>query len=232
MASAQTNRNSALKKLLSTGIVIFVAMVALPVFAEAPEGSFYLDGGTTEIGLILCHGRGAYPTWKVVDPLRKKINEQLGYHTLSLQMPNENKHWKEYAKDFPEAFSRIQDAIHFLKEEKGVNKVFLMGHSMGSRMASAYLKESRDQSVNGLIIAGCQNNGGTLFNCMENVNKLKLPILDIWGGEDERDSNAAREREKLQSSTYTQKEISGANHKFDGYENLFVSMVSSWLEKQ
>jgi hypothetical protein len=44
-----------MNRLISTGIVIFVTMFSLPVFAEAPPGSFYLDGGTSEIGLILCH---------------------------------------------------------------------------------------------------------------------------------------------------------------------------------
>jgi len=80
-----------MRRLISTGLVIFVTMFSLPVFADAPTDSAYLDGGTSKIGLILCHGRGAYPTWKVVDPLRKKINERLGYHTLSLQMPNDEK---------------------------------------------------------------------------------------------------------------------------------------------
>jgi hypothetical protein len=44
-----------MNRLISTGIVIFVTMFSLPVFVEAPPGSFYLDGGTSEIGLILCH---------------------------------------------------------------------------------------------------------------------------------------------------------------------------------
>ena len=229
----QTNIHpTTMKRLLSSGIIIFITIFSLPVFAEAPPGSAYLDGGTSENGLILCHGRGAYPTWKVVNPLRKKINERLGYHTLSLQMPNQNKNWKEYAEDFPEAYLRIQDAIRFLTEEKGVKKVFLMGHSMGSRMASAFLLENPDQPIKGLIIAGCRNNGGPPLNCKKNVKKLKLPILDIWGGSDEKDSKAAKKRESLQSDTYTQVEISGTNHKFDGYENLFVYAVSSWLEKQ
>ena len=225
-------RNFIVKPLLS--LLAFSAFITCSpgVFGSPPADSAYLDGGDNRVGLILCHGRGKYPTWKVVDPLRKGIHKQLGYHTLSIQMPNEDKNWKEYAEDFPDAHARIADALSFLEKEKKLEKVYLMGHSMGARMASAYMSENPDSGISGLIVAGCRNNGGKPLDCSNNLQDLRLPVLDIWGGNNGKDNRAATERKNLQSNTYIQVEIAGANHKFDGYESEFVAAVADWLAKQ
>lgn len=212
-------------------LMIFTLLPGI-VSADLPADAAYLDGGDNKTGLILCHGRGKNPTWKVVDPLRKGVHEKLGYHTLSIQLPNDDKNWKKYADDFPEAFTRIKDAIRFLKEEKGVTSIYLMGHSMGSRMAGAFLAHNVNQPINGLIIAGCRNNGGGDLNCLHNIENLQLPILDIWGGGERKDASAAHERESLRSKNYIQVAIPNANHRFDNHEDEFVDAVSAWLEKQ
>lgn len=124
--------------LKNTSIILLLASMLLGA-VEAPQDSAYLEGVQNGKGVILCHGKGKYPTWSVVDPLRKGIHEKLGYHTLSIQMPNEDKNWKEYADDFPDAFFRIEEAVSFLKD-KGVSDIYLMGHSMGSRMVSAFIQ--------------------------------------------------------------------------------------------
>ncbi|HHS99840.1 MAG TPA: alpha/beta hydrolase, partial [Thiomicrospira sp.] len=110
---------------------------------NTPEEIYYayLNGGQSKTAVILCHGKGKYPTWKVVDPLRKEIHSELGFHTLALQMPKGDIHWEEYADFFPQAHAKIAKAIEFLKTEKGVETVYLMGHSMGSRMASSFKPE-------------------------------------------------------------------------------------------
>lgn len=218
-----------MKHFLSYLVIILAIIDTNPIWADVPSGAAYLDGGGSKYGLILCHGRGKYPTWKVVDPLRKGVNEKLGYHTLSIQMPNADKNWKDYADDFPEAYSRIRNAILYLKQEKGVEKIFLMGHSMGSRMASAFMAKDNDQLINGLILAGCRNNGGGVLNCKSNVVDLALPVLDIWGGGEKKDVKAANERQSLQSKTYTQINIPNADHRFDGHEDEFVNAVTQWL---
>jgi len=198
--------------------------------AASPPGSAYLDGNGSSHGLILCHGRGKYPTWKVVNPLRKGVHANLGWHTLSLQMPAEDKNWKKYADDFPAAFETIKQGIAFLRNQKGITTIYLMGHSMGSRMASAFVAENLDSAINGLIVAGIRNNGGYPLDGKQNLERVSVPVLDIWGGGDSKDYDAAKEREELVSATYTQVEISGANHKFDGDDDEFVTAVVSWLK--
>ena len=214
-------------------IYLFIGFLFLSnSYAETPKDAEYLDGGASKSALILAHGRGKHPTWLVVEPLRNGVHEKLGYHTLSLQMPNDDdRHWKEYAEDFPTAYRIIDDAIRFLKQEKNIKKIYLMGHSMGSRMVSAYMAKNNNANINGLIIAGCRNNGGEPFDCHENVSGLKLPILDIWGNGNYKDQTAAQDRSELKSKTYTQVAIDSAEHKFVGYDDEFVSAVVDWLKK-
>ena len=201
------------------------------VYAAQPKDSVYLDGGSNKIGLILAHGRGKNPTWKVVEPLRLSVHSQLGYHTLSLQMPNDDKYWESYADDFPTAYRQFNEAVEFLKT-KGATKIYLMGHSMGSRMAAAYISKNPNAEINGLILAGCRNNGDPPLSCSESLANVKIATLDIWGGDNNKDVNAARERENLKSALYTQVEIDDTNHRFDDENEAFVVAVVKWLQAQ
>ncbi len=215
-------------------IAFFIVCLFAPysVFADKPDGSVYLDGGDNKNALVLAHGKGKYPTWLVVDPVRKGINEKLGYHTISLQMPAGYRDWKDYADGFPGAYSMIEKAIAYLKSEKSVTNIYLLGHSMGGRMVSAYVSENRNNELSGLIVAGCRNNGGSPLACDKNLEGVTLPVLDIWGGKNGKDVKAASERRGMVSSAYTQVEISGANHSFEGYEGELVNAVANWLIKQ
>ena len=213
-------------------LVLICLSPSAPVFAGLPEGAVYLDGGASKSGLILAHGRGKDPTWLVVDPVRKGIHENLGYHTVSLQMPVGFSDWKEYAVGFPDAYRNIIQAIEYLKNAKGVTRVFLFGHSMGARMSSAFVFKNPNSGLSGLVVAGCRNNGGSPLACDQNLEWIKLPVLDIWGGNNDKDAEAAAERNRMVSNTYTQVEIPGANHKFEGYEDKLVNAVSFWLERQ
>jgi len=215
-------------------IALMSFLLAMPFYASAasPDDSVYIDGGGNKNGVILAHGKGKHPTWLVVDPLRKGINKQLGYHTLSLQMPIGYSDWKDYVEGFPTANQKITEAIAFLKNEKGVSRVFLIGHSMGSRMASAFVSKNNNHGLDGLVVAGCRNNGGIPLSCDKNLQAVSLPVLDIWGGKNGKDSRSASERSGMVSDTYTQVEISGANHKFEDAEDELVDAVVSWLKNQ
>lgn len=199
--------------------------------AAAPPQALYLPG-QTDSALILCHGRGKHPDWKVVSPLRKQVNQQMGWHTLSLQMPAEQKFWLEYADDFPAAYKTIEQAITFLINEKKVQRVYLMGHSMGARMASAYVARNQKNILNGLIVAGCRNNGDKPLSCDLSLSGVTIPVLDIWGDDNEKDATAAISREHLKTSFYRQQAIKGADHKFNAYETEFVTEVIRWLNQQ
>ncbi len=192
--------------------------------------SVYLLGNIDK-ALILAHGRGKHPKWKVVNPVRKAINKRLGWHTLSLQMPvTDSNDFDSYGSEFDEAYKRTQKAIDYLKA-KGVKTIVLFGHSMGSRMMSAFVRENPKQAT-GLVVAGCRDYGDYPLNCHSHLEIIKdLKVLDVYGAEDNKDSNSANDRSHLTSSKYIQKSIKSANHKFDGRNQELIKTVSTWLSK-
>lgn len=198
----------------------------------------YLDGGTSTVGVILCHGRGQHPTWKVVDPLRREIHGQLGYHTLSLQMPVGGSDWRSYKKFFPEAYKCIDAAVQFLRNEKGVKTIYLMGHSMGSRMATGYLSENPEANISGFIGVGIRIGGDAPLNSLVNLKRALqkspgLKVVDIYGdGGDGIDAKQAQKRSSLVSDRYQQILIPGADHQFDSGEKQMVDTVVNWLKAQ
>ena len=198
----------------------------------------YLDGGESKIGVILCHGRGQYPTWRVVDPLRKTINQQLGYHTLSIQMPTGNVGFREYVMFFPDAYKRIEAAIKVLRNEKGVETIYLMGHSMGTRMASGYLANFPESRVAGFIGVGIRVYGEGDLDTINNLNiamrkSPDLQIVDVYGdGGDRIDAQHALPRAHLVSDRYKQILIPGADHQFHSGEKQMIGVVIKWLKEQ
>ena len=218
-----------------TGLFRVVAVLVLlgsplTVWARKPGGSAYLDGGDSNIGVILCHGRAQNATWYVVNPLRKGIHKKLGYHTLSLQMPAQDKSWLEYLADFPDAYREIQKGIDFLRREKGVKMIYLMGHSMGSRMATAFLAEHPDSGIAGFIGVGVRNGGGYPLDSNENLRSVSIPVLDVYGdGGDGKDERHAETRSNMVSEKYRQVLIPGASHWFNRHEEKLVEAVVQWL---
>jgi hypothetical protein len=69
-------------KLFGIVLCIFVAQA----WAQMPKGE-YLEGKASKVAVILAHGQGLDADAIVVGPLRRAINRELGYHTLSLSMP-------------------------------------------------------------------------------------------------------------------------------------------------
>lgn len=226
--------------LVFTLISILLGCQSTQVKSKSPDmpSNAYLDGGESKVGVILCHGRGKYPTWRVVNPLHKGIHQQLGYHTLSIQMPTGEVGWREYVKFFPNAYKRIEGAINVLRNEKGVETIYLMGHSMGTRMASGYLANFPGSKVAGFIGVGARNYGegdlDTTTNLSIAMQKLpNLQIVDIYGdGGDGIDASHALQRAQLVSDRYKQILIPGADHQFFSGEKQMVNAVVNWLKEQ
>jgi pimeloyl-ACP methyl ester carboxylesterase len=207
--------------------------------AKEPTGSAYIDGLNNKRALILLHGKGGHPRSEVVDSLRTGVNEKLGLHTLSLRLPNKNKKMEKYAEDFPKSYDIIKDGIRFLKEEKGVTTIYLAGYDLGARMATAFVADNPGQPIAGLIVIECGNDGGYPFSCKENLEKARIPVLDLWLKEDNKSSDSASERKNLRSSTYHQKAIpcrkcieKGGKSGNILYERKLTGNSIKWLKSQ
>jgi len=218
-----------------TVIGLFVLLIASTVYAEMPEGK-YLAGKDSKIGVILAHGQGQDPDSKVVGPLRKAINKELGFHTLSLQMPvvpgkRGPESFRSYESTFPDAYQRIQAAIEFLKKEIWVERMYLMGYSMGGRMTSAFLANHPDSGIAGYIGVGLLAGGEVPMNTNLNLRNMKIPVLDVYA-EDDRDAKFAENRKAFVSERFKQVPIPGAKHDYSGYEDQVNAAVITWLRDQ
>ncbi len=214
---------------------LVVLLIATTVHAEMPRGE-YLEGKDSKVGVILAHGQGLDPDSHVVGPLRRAINSQLGFHTLSLQMPvvpgkPGPEKLQEYALTFPDAYQRVQAAIDFLNKEKGVERVYLMGYSMGGRMTSAFLANHPGSGIAGYIGVGLLGGGEEPLNTNLNLRKVKIPVLDVYA-ENDRDAKFAENRKPFVSERFKQVSIPGAKHDYRGYEDQVTAAVITWLKEQ
>ncbi|WP_019562398.1 dienelactone hydrolase family protein [Caldimonas manganoxidans] len=216
-------------------LILALTAVAGNVWAQMPNGE-YLEGRGSKSAVILAHGQGLDPDSQVVGPLRKAVNRELGFHTLSLQMPVlpgriGPELFQQYASTFPEAYQRIQAAIDFLRKEKGVERVYLMGYSMGGRMTSAFLANNPDAGVVGFIGVGLWAGGTEPLNTNLNLRKVKIPVIDIYA-ESDQDLKFAEFRKPFVSDRFKQVPIPGAKHDYRGYDKQIADIVIGWLREQ
>jgi hypothetical protein len=99
-------------------------------------------------------------------------------------------------------------------------------------MTSGYLASHPDAPVAGYIAVGCRGNKSRVISCSDNMPKIKIRVLDVWGRENEEDERFAKTRAALVGPDYTQYGIDGANHVLDGAEGFFVDEVETWLEAE
>ncbi len=223
-------RNSVMPRVMC--LIFYLSLFCHVPAALSAESWIYAEGEPGTAGVILCHGKGGDPESFVVEPLRLELNEQLAFHTLSLQMPGGIQALAEYEKDFPKAYVEIKRAVRFL-QAKGIETIYLMAHSLGSRMATAYLADMAHPAIKGFVGVGMLNNNGVPFSCLLNLEKTSLPVLDIWGEAGRAgDSDYAMERRILLSPRYTQIAIPAADHALSEHEDELVEAVIAWLRQQ
>jgi pimeloyl-ACP methyl ester carboxylesterase len=200
-------------------------------------GIYTAAGEDKHRAVIVMHGTGIHPNWQqVILPLRVGLTEH-DWNTLSIQMPvlpNEAE-YPEYAPLYDEVAPRINAAIKYLRDN-GSSNIVLIGHSQGAAMAAYYLSTSR-QDVNGFVAIGMASYADDpRMDSIKALEKITVPVLDMYGDEDlelVRNSIGARAEsaEKAGNKNYTQVELSGSNHFFDGKEDELVESVAGWLDK-
>ncbi len=212
---------------LKAGEVEFLALYAEPTTDEVKGG------------LLILHGIGVHPAWPdVIDPIRMAFPDK-GWHTLSLQMPilKNEAEGDEYAPLFDEVPGRIQAGVDYLKG-KGVNRIIIIGHSMGVTMANYYLATKPDSAVNAIVSAasGPGYPKHKNMDSLANFKKIKLPYFDIYGTEDsKRVTNAADARaeaaKQMNKNNYTLVKVPGANHFYAGKQQELIQVIDDWLAK-
>jgi len=125
----------------------------------------------------------------------------------------------------------IQAGIDFLKKEKGVERVYLMGYSMGGRMTTGFLAQKPDSEVIGYVGVGLLGGGQEPLNTNLNLKKVKVPVIDIYADSDA-DAKSAEFRKAFVSDRYKQVVIQGAKHDYRGYDSQIAKAVIDWLKQQ
>ena len=187
--------------------------------------------------VLLLHGMGAHPDWPdIIYPLRSEL-PAMGWETLSIQLPiaAADAGYGAYAPLFGEARERIDAGLVWLRE-RGSGPVFLLAHSLGSAMAVDYLAHSPgDEVVGGLVAIGLSANpakpgSGTLAA----LAGLRVPVLDLYGSEDMagvRNSADARRKAAAANPAFSQRQVDGADHFFQGRDTALVALVNEWLRQ-
>ncbi len=143
--------------------------------------------GTQRGGLILLHEMGGHPDWpEVISPLRNSL-PQHGWFTLSIQLPafESDALISDYASSMSSATQRIQAAIaHFRALE--INNIILLGYGLGATMAASFLATNEGHGVIAFVAVSIlsDDTSETWLNSPKSIEKLKLPMLDIYGSND------------------------------------------------
>lgn len=215
-------------------------LVGTPEWLSAGDHRFlalWTEAANEQQGaVILLHGVGVHPDWPdVINPLREQLPEY-GWATLSLQMPvlDADSQITDYFPVFDEVPPRIDAGIRFL-QERGVDHIVILGHSLGSQMAAFWASRASVPQLRGFVsvgMSGARRSGhGDTLGYLETIT---LPTLDLYGEQDlptVKTTAAARAAaaRKAGNHAYRQVEVKGADHMFRGSQAALVQEVATWL---
>ncbi len=205
-------------------------VVGDPVYLKIRSGhqflAIYTVATNAKAGLVIVHGMGVHPDWGLIGVLRSELPDH-GYTSLSVQMPvlsNEAKP-EDYASTFGEASERIAAAVNFFTAQ-GLKKIFLVSHSMGSRMVRHHLITNPQVRVSGWVSIGMGGN--------EDYKDIILPVLDLYG---ENDTPAVLQNAKKRAVSIAkhkasqQTTVPGAEHFFNTHRGELLNSVRGFLDR-
>jgi pimeloyl-ACP methyl ester carboxylesterase len=176
--------------------------------------------------VVVAHGRGWSPDYDLYGELRTRLADA-GYSTLSIQMPvlPSTARIGDYLPTFPDADERLALAIDWL-QAKGASRIAIVSHSLGSTMANHYLINRRDERVRAWVFI-------SIINGLEDMFRIKIPVLDVFGGEDwevTRFGAGERKAQIVKIAGSRQVVIAGAEHFFEGRRDELTRVVVSFLD--
>jgi len=207
-------------------------LVGDPVYLELESHRRFLavwvPNAKAAAGVIVVHGLGLHPDWGLINPLRSQLSEQ-GYATLSVQMPvlAAEERGDKYPPLFPEAAERLAAAVTYLRG-KGLKKVAIVSHSMGSRMTNYFLNHGGDARIDAWVAIGLPGE-------FTDPATFKAPVFDLYGDRDYAavlDSAAIRAAAIRSIRGSGQLQVAGADHFFAGMENELVHRVQQFLDSR
>jgi pimeloyl-ACP methyl ester carboxylesterase len=190
--------------------------------------AIYTDGTSPAIAkaaVIVTHGLGVHPDWGLINGLRTGLAEA-GVATLSVQMPvlGADAPREQYATLFPESNERLAAAIAFLRK-RGMERIAIVSHSMGSSMADAYLSSSSAAKLAAWVPIGMMNAFGS---------RPVMPVLDVVGEHDFRQVlELAPKRAAALPHDGCSKQIviAGTDHYMENRQKELVAAIAPFLQR-
>ena len=175
--------------------------------------------------VIIAHGRGWGPDFELYGVLRMKLADA-GYSTLSIQLPVLPGTAKigDYLPMFPDSTERFALAAQWLRA-KGFKKVAIVSHSLGATMANQYLITTPDPAVDAWVFI-------SIINGLEDMFRIKIPVLDVYGTLDWQVTRYGGEERRAQIVKITGSEqvvIQGAEHFFEQQTDELTRVIAAFL---
>lgn len=188
--------------------------------------------------VILLHDVGGHPNQQAVIKNLRTFFPEHHWATLSVQLPvrEASAPVQDYYSLFPDAKTRLLEAIKFAKTQKA-EKIAVIGYGLGGLMASYSLVDDKTNDVDALITISLPVPETTEVTAqtLQFIPKLTLPMLDIYGERDMPDVvQSARERQvagKI-NANYLQVKIDNEGHFYLHDDGLLVKRIYSWLHSE
>jgi pimeloyl-ACP methyl ester carboxylesterase len=187
---------------------------------------------------IILHGMGAHPDWPdVIAPIRLTLPDR-GWSTLSIQLPvlDPEIPVAAYGETVKEAGQRIRAAVKLLRDMEFRN-IVIIGHSFGAATAASYIAENKGDGILAFVSIGVRSQKflNPTLDLMDQIEKINIPVLDVYGSRDFDDIVRSAADRRLAASkngnhAYRQIEIRDADHNFIGLESALINLIGDWLE--
>lgn len=135
-------------------------------------------------GVIILHDANSHPDKpEVIRPLRTNLPTH-GWPTVTIQLPHIAS-LNEYASNQETVNKRISSAIDHLKSN-GLSNIALIGHGTGAMLATTYLATQPNPVIQAFVAVslGMLDKNNKPESLIYQFEKIKVPILDIYGSND------------------------------------------------
>lgn len=206
-------------------------VVGDPVQLEQKNGhrflGLYTHAAKERGSVVIAHGRGWSPDFDLYADLRTRLADA-GYSTLSIQMPVLPGTAKlgDYLPIFSDSDERFSLSIKWLRTS-GAHNVAIVSHSLGATMANHYLINKPNAAADAWVFI-------SIINGLEDMFRIKIPVLDVFGSDDwevTRFGAGERKAQILKIANSQQVVIADAQHFFEGKREELSRDVVVFLDR-
>ena len=129
--------------------------------------------------LIIHHGMGEHSgRYKILYPYFE--NSPIKIYAFDIRGNGRSGGTRAYVKKFSDYINDLEKFVDFVKEKEKVDKVYLLGHSMGTLVVTQFMKKKENaEEINGFLLSGF---AGKVIDdsIMFTIQKMVAPILSTF----------------------------------------------------